>query len=39
VYDAFLGIDTDVRLGSEVILVSILGLMHLRIALLLLVLG
>src|SRR6202041_1399515 len=38
-HDAFLAIDTDVRLGSEIVLVAFLGLMHLRIALLLAVLG
>jgi hypothetical protein len=39
VYDAFFGIDTDMRLGFEVILVALLGLVHLGIALLLAVLG
>jgi len=38
-HDAFLAIDTDVRLGSEIVLAAFLGLMHLRIALLLAVLG
>src|SRR3954470_573381 len=38
-HDAFFGIHSDVRLHPEVPLVSFLRLMHLRIALLLLILG
>lgn len=39
VHDALLGIHPDVRLHSEMPLVTFLGLVHLRIALLLFVLG
>src|SRR5208283_2728737 len=39
VNDDLLAVDADMRLGSEVVLVSLLRLMHLRIALLLAVLG
>src|SRR5580658_867448 len=38
-HDALVGIDTDVRFGSEVILVALLGLVHLRNALLVLFIG
>jgi hypothetical protein len=38
-HHAFLAIDANVRLGAEVILVALLGLMHLGIAFLLAVLG
>jgi hypothetical protein len=38
-HDAFLRIDTDVRLHPEVPLLALPGLMHLRIALFLFVLG
>jgi hypothetical protein len=39
VHDAFLAIDTDVRLGSEKLLVAFPCLVHLRIAFALAVLG